>query len=334
MKRTWLTLLLLVVVNASLATVLESWFRTWEGNRAVGSGNVLEVALGDGRKLFARHVYAKADAYFHNGYYPSIFDHADGFKNTHLNAEAGLQSSGHAEEGDFLGKPRDWIEAFGRHFYPSVHSHLGEEPCDHEGPCDHKLVHKIGEGGVEEGAGAHDEHENHEGHEDHESPEEHERAMARQKALQREILPWLRLSVELDPQRIETYLVGAYWLRRNLNKPGEAEQFLREGLRANPNNPEILFELGRIQVEVKNDSVLARNLYELALRNWRERPLAARESSALLQVQLLGNLGKLEEQAGRWPQAIGYLQQLKEVSPNRVHIERWIEELQAQHKIP
>src|SRR6266566_9969848 len=39
---------------------------------------------------------------------------------------------------------------------------------------------------------------------------------------EREILPWLRLSAELDPQNVETYTVAAYWLRR-LGKVPEAE---------------------------------------------------------------------------------------------------------------
>src|SRR5436190_4239734 len=29
---------------------------------------------------------------------------------------------------------------------------------------------------------------------------------------EREILPWLKLSAELDPERVETYTVAAYWL--------------------------------------------------------------------------------------------------------------------------
>ena len=42
-----------------------------------------------------------------------------------------------------------------------------------------------------------------------------------------EILPWLKLSAELDPQKIETYTVAAFWLR-DLGKIKEAERFLRE----------------------------------------------------------------------------------------------------------
>ena len=40
------------------------------------SDNVLNVLLGDGRRLFANHFFVQADVSFHSGYYPSIFDQA------------------------------------------------------------------------------------------------------------------------------------------------------------------------------------------------------------------------------------------------------------------
>ena len=38
---------------------------------------------------------------------------------------------------------------------------------------------------------------------------------------EREILPWLKLSADLDPQRVDTYTVAAYWLRVRLGKVTE-----------------------------------------------------------------------------------------------------------------
>src|SRR5262249_53893018 len=64
-----------------------------------------------------------------------------------------------------------------------------------------------------------------------------------------EVLPWLRLAADLNPNQIEAYTVGAYWLRSRLGKTREAEVFLREGWRANPNSYEILFELARLYEE-------------------------------------------------------------------------------------
>ena len=75
----------------------------------------------------------------------------------------------------------------------------------------------------------------------------------------REILPWLKTSASLDPERIETYSVTAYWLRTELKKIDEAEGFLRDGLRANPGQPLLLFELGRIYSEDRQDTNRARS---------------------------------------------------------------------------
>jgi tetratricopeptide (TPR) repeat protein len=114
----------------------------------------------------------------------------------------------------FLGKPRDWIDGFGRHFMITEHTHLT--------------------GGNE-----------------------------------REILPWLRVSASLDPHRVDTYTVASYFLRSRLGDAEQAERFLREGLSANPNSYEILFELGRLYHENLHDSDRAQGVLELALRRWR-----------------------------------------------------------------
>jgi tetratricopeptide (TPR) repeat protein len=306
MKRSRLQLLFLLVLCVSAATWLEPWFQTWSGNRA-GSANVLQVALGDGRRLFARHVYAKADAYFHNGYYPSIFDRPQGMQKAHLTHETGHTESGEEEEDHaFMGPPRDWIDAFSRHFYPSRHTHLGEAACEDE--HEHAHAHEHGEDCDHDGDTA--------------------------GGAQGEVLPWLRLSVGLDPQRVETYVVGAYWLRRELKKPLEAEQFLREGLRDNPGNHELLFELGRIYAEDKKDPGMARNYWELALKDWRDKEGPKEEPNIFLHAQILGNLAKLEEEQGRYSAAIGYLQTLKTFSPHAEQIQKWIEELAAKSPAP
>src|SRR5207248_3668870 len=112
---------------------------------------------------------------------------------------------------------------------------------------------------------------------------------------EREILPWLRISAELDPQRVETYTVAAFWLRSRLGKVNEAEQFLREGLRANPASHEILFALGRLYHENYHDPARARNVWELGLRRWREQDAAKKDPSKFVFDQLTVNLARLEE---------------------------------------
>ena len=143
----------------------------------------------------------------------------------------------------------------------------------------------------------------------------------------REIRPWLKLSAELDPQRIETYTVGAYWLRQ-MKKQDEALQFLREGLRANPASCEILFELGCCYEE-RNDPVLARNLWELALGRWREQAAGPAQPDRLLLAEMLTHLARLEVRANRRDKAISYLEVLKKISPTPQEIQKRIEEVRA-----
>jgi tetratricopeptide (TPR) repeat protein len=143
---------------------------------------------------------------------------------------------------------------------------------------------------------------------------------------EREILPWLRISASLDPQRAETYTVAAFWLC-DLGKMKEAEQFLREGLRACPNHPELLFELGRLYKENEHDAVRARNVWERALRRWRETETSKEEPNLKLLSKITVNLGRLEEEAGNWDKAIYYLEIDKEASPHPEDLERQIQEI-------
>jgi len=144
---------------------------------------------------------------------------------------------------------------------------------------------------------------------------------------EREILPWLKLSAELDPQRIDTYTVAAYWLRGSLNKPEEAEKFLHEGLRNNPGSYEILLELGRLYKENYHDTARARNVWELALRRWREQQAGRKEPDLITMEQITVNLARLEEQTGHFERAIGYLELACKASPTPKVLQQQIEEL-------
>lgn len=290
----------------ALSAALEPWHQTWAGNRA-GSANILQVALGDARKLFAKQFFVQADVYLHSGFYPSMFDRQSGNEGSAVSAVIGgvspARDGEHQEHRDlpeFLGKPKDWIDAFGRSFYPTKHLHLGDKQEAQEHPEQDGHDHAEHDPGAESGSGA-----------------------------AREILPWLRLSATLDPEQPQTYLVAAYWLRKVLNKPDEAERFLREGLQANPGHEEILFELGSISAEHRHDPARARNLWELALKNWRAHQAGQPETNILAGAQILGRLAKLEEEQGNRDRALLHLRELAIISPNKAAIQKWIAELEA-----
>src|SRR5882724_10208049 len=183
-----LALIALLTLSFTLSVSLAPEATGWSQGKK--SGNFLGLMFGDGRKLMAAQFFAMADVYFHSGYYPSIFDKKSGEQKEIISASHGRKESEEDEKNeDFLGKPKDWIDAFGRNFKITQHTHL--------------------EAGNE-----------------------------------RELLPWLRLAADLDPQKVDTYTVGAFFLRDHLHLPDQAEVFLREGLRNNPDSAEILFELG------------------------------------------------------------------------------------------
>lgn len=284
MGTAWLSMVLGGVICFSLATVYDPWHQ----NRTPTTSHdpsMMEVILGESRRLFANHFYVKADVYFHSGMYPSIFDEAASEEDHHLEhtaADDGLRDARHehdehdAEHG-FPGKaPDDWIYRFGTHFKPSRHLHL-DKPSE-----------------------------------------------------ARELLPWLELAAELDPHRIETYTVAAYWLRSRLQKNDEAVAFLREGWRVNPDSYEILFELGLVYWQGKGDAFRARNVWELALRKWRLRNPTGGEDR--YNEKILLHLAKLEEEAEHWDQSLQYYQELKAASPHPEVIQKLIDEIQARRQ--
>jgi len=264
----YLLLALLVTLCFSLATFLQPQASTWSQR---GQDSVMKVLLGDGRRLLANHLFTKADIYFHSGYYPTIFDNAEPPKESHM-AGHEHQHGEHEEEEDFMRKPRNWVDAFGRNFKITQHTHL--------------------EGGRE-----------------------------------LEILPWLKLSAEMDPHLIDTYTVAAYWLANHLHKVPEAEQFLRDGLRENPKSYEILFALGRIYYNNYHDAARARNVWELALKRWREQEPGRKEPDKFGFEEIVVNLGRLEEDQGNLSAAINYLEQAKKVSPAPQNLQKQINEL-------
>jgi tetratricopeptide (TPR) repeat protein len=278
----------LFVFCFGLAAPLDTWFQNWRGNR-LQSGNLLTVVLGESRRMFANHVFVKADAYFHSGFYPSIFDNREAFQTPHMAEDAGAaHGDNHGDEAGFLGEPRDWIDSFSRQFFPSRHTHLDEGGARGQvGPADTL-------GGS---------------------------------ADVREILPWLQLSAQLDPNNVRSYTVGAYWLRERMGKPDEAERFLREGLRENPGSFEILYELGRVFDENHHDTFRARNLWELALNHWQQLEPAKKNPDDFLFLEIVSHLSRLEEREGNYSKAIAYLELLKTRSPHPEQVEKQVADL-------
>ena len=269
-----LTALLLVAFTLAVRIDLDA--ARW--SRAEQTGNFLGLMLGDGRKLLGNQFFTMADVYFHSGYYPSIFDQKSGEQKEIIAASHGKKEDEEDEKNeDFLGKPKDWVDAFGRNFKITQHTHL--------------------EAGRE-----------------------------------REILPWLRLAASLDPNKIETYTVGAFFLREHLNHVDQAEAFLREGLRQNPNSCELLFELGRLYHDSTHDFDRARNVWQLAVNRFMALTYDEKIEGRIIFEEIVVNLAHLENEAGRYEAALNWFHAAQKASLNPGIMQSQIDELQK--KIP
>jgi tetratricopeptide (TPR) repeat protein len=124
-------MLALLVFCFGLGATLQPQFQALENNRHQ-SNDFFHLLLGDSSRMLANSFFVKADEYYHSGYYPTIFDNNEAFKTPHVAEDTGaVNSKNHGEETSFMGPPRDWIDAFGRHFIPNRHTHL-----DEGGPAD------------------------------------------------------------------------------------------------------------------------------------------------------------------------------------------------------
>jgi tetratricopeptide (TPR) repeat protein len=296
----FLLLIALLVLCFGLAANLGPQFQALEIS-SHQSDNFFSLLFGDASRIFANSSFVEADAYYHSGYYPTIFDNNEAFRTPHMAEDTGaVASHNHGEEEGFMGPPRDWVDAFGRQFIPNRHTHL-----DEGGPSDDLSTSKK----------------------------------------VREILPWLKLSAELDPENIKTYVVTAFWLRTKLNQVPEAEQVLREGLRHNPDNAQLLFELGRIYFENYHNPVQARNIWEAALRSWARQEPGVPQSKRLERTnenfddrfmfeQLQTNLAQLEEKDGNLGAAIDRWELAKLASPTPDDIQKHIDDLKQKQAAP
>lgn len=63
---------------------------------------------------------------------------------------------------------------------------------------------------------------------------------------EKELLPWFYYAVRLNPENIDAYVIGGYWIGHRVNRTEEAIKFLKEGLSHNPNSWQIYLQLGEI----------------------------------------------------------------------------------------
>jgi hypothetical protein len=143
-----------------------------------------------------------------------------------------------------------------------------------------------------------------------------------------EMLPWLRISADLDPQNVETYTVGSFYLRE-MGKPDDAETFLREGFRNNPGSCEIAYELGHFYEDKTNEQTRALSLLTLALNNWQKQEGVKDDPDYTLQTKIASHLSLLEAQHGDYSNALAHMEIWKAHAPDADGVQQRIDELKA-----
>jgi tetratricopeptide (TPR) repeat protein len=300
--------LLFVAAAFTLATILDP---IWSGMPRREAKSVIDLAVGDGKRLFANHFVSKADVYFHNGYYPTIFQQAK--EESHLTASAeSHDGAGHDEHHD---------------------DHANETPEEHAKHAGQPDEHGHHEGETPE------EHAKHSGANPGDQPQDFLEAFGRhffvsqhshmKNADAKELLPWFKIAAELDPTRIETYTVTAFWLRTELKRVNEAEEFLREGWKANPDSYAIIFELGRLYENDRKDDQRARNLFEIALKKWNAQESQKEKPDMFGLEQILANLVETEYRLGDYRACLQHLEQLAPISPYPETIRKHIGDVKA-----
>ncbi len=107
----------------------------------------------------------------------------------------------------------------------------------------------------------------------------------------KEMLPFLNLSVQLDPYNVEAILATAYWLERHLHKTEEALGVLKQGLKNNPTSWEINYHIGSIYFKTKGSVAESTPYFEEALRQIKdpEAPEAAEPTYFLAEAYAAQN---------------------------------------------
>src|SRR5262249_235891 len=93
-------------------------------------------------------------------------------------------------------------------------------------------------------------------------------------------------------------------------------------------------ELGRIYEENRKDKDRARNVWELALQNWRQRESAKAQPSLLAYAQILNSLATLEWYENHFDRSIQHPEPPKPVSANKETIPKWIDEARSKLAAP
>lgn len=143
----------------------------------------------------------------------------------------------------------------------------------------------------------------------------------------RQIMPWLSLSIRLDPHNVDAYLTTAYWLRTALGSVEQADRLLVEAQRNNPGDYRVLNERARLCFGRADDATAA-GLLDSALRLWPSRQDPQDQQTRIDKAQMLSYRAFLLELRGEREKAGRYFREALQLNPESSGLARRVAALE------
>ena len=196
--------------------------------QAVAGNDVLAVVFGDARQTISAALVHKADSYYHGGVEMDGGHHCD---------RGGHDSCGH--DHDACGHDHDDHDSCAHESCGHDHGgHPADPPEKSARPDPWRWIN------------------------DRVRAPQVERHLEGRRAV--EMIPLLWASVRADPKNIDAWTTAWYIAGRTMRDAALADKILDEGLRQNPDEPELLFTRARGILSAKGDRAVARDLMQKA----------------------------------------------------------------------
>lgn len=141
-----------------------------------------------------------------------------------------------------------------------------------------------------------------------------------------EVMPWLDFTVRMNPHHVEAWLVAAYWLAGDGERPDLALQVIADGIRANPGDYQLYAERGRIHLR-QGENEQAERALAAAVRLW---PSSYNPDDPMIRYDLarcLSYLSVMRQAAGLLDEASAFANRAAALFPGNTSLHARAEDL-------
>lgn len=131
-----------------------------------------------------------------------------------------------------------------------------------------------------------------------------------------EIMPWMWLSLRMDPHNLETYRVAAFWLATDARRPDLARKVLLDAQANNPYAYQVQLDMGRMDLREGLLEDAARD-FDAALAFWPRRTATDEELEKLERAEILLYRALLHEARGETEREVRMLEEILAAYPDR-----------------